>query len=275
MGKSKGKKVRFGQRGGRATAGERDGSWGKEVLGGRGKRGGQHCSASRHSSAPALACASVPVRARIWAWAVVSGACSPLTARPGGACARSSLVWAPARPVTGWGALEQDAPRKEEAEDDDDEEEEVTAGIAAVSVGGSGTAPAPFSFKPAPKGQSPFGTGGGAAPMFSFPAGGADGAAAEPNFSFNFAATQGNKEKKDGAEGDGEDEGDEDEEDPVEEFIKSLPEPVQKCVGALDSLDEEVCELEAQFRKEMRDLERKVIVFRGAFRLCLPGYLSV
>jgi hypothetical protein len=48
-------------------------------------------------------------------------------------------------------------------------------------------------------------------------------------------------------------------EDPVEEFIKSLPEPVQKCVSALDTLDEEICGLETQFRKDLRDLERKVI----------------
>lgn len=47
-------------------------------------------------------------------------------------------------------------------------------------------------------------------------------------------------------------------EDPVEEFIKSLPEPVQKCVSALDTLDEEICDLETQFRKDLRDLERKV-----------------
>jgi len=54
------------------------------------------------------------------------------------------------------------------------------------------------------------------------------------------------------------DEDDEDDEDPVEEYIKSLPEPVQQCVSALDTLDAEVCELESQFRKEMRELERKV-----------------
>lgn len=97
--------------------------------------------------------------------------------------------------------------------------------------------------------------------MFSFPAGGAGagGSASEqPNFSFNFAASQPNaEEKKSGEKGEGDDD-EEDDEDPVEEFIKSQPEPVQKCIGALDALDEEVCELEAQFRKEMRDLERKV-----------------
>jgi hypothetical protein len=158
----------------------------------------------------------------------------------------------------------QDAPRKAENEDDDDEEE-VTAGIANVSVAEGGN-PAPFSFNPAPKGQSPFAAapGGGAAPMFSFPTapGATGGAAAAPNFSFNFAAQQG---AAPGGGGDGDEEDEEDEEDPVEEFIKSLPEPVQKCVSALDSLDEEVCDLEAQFRKELRDLERKV--------LSCPSYL--
>lgn len=91
--------------------------------------------------------------------------------------------------------------------------------------------------------------------MFSFPTAPATGgAAAAPNFSFNFAAQQA---AAPGASGEDEDK-DEDEEDPVEEFIKSLPEPVQKCVSALDGLDEEVCGLESQFRKELRDLERKV-----------------
>ena len=132
----------------------------------------------------------------------------------------------------------------------------MAAGIAGVNVSG-GSAPAPFTFNPAPKGQSPFGTAG-AAPMFSFPAGGSGGSAAEPNFSFNFAASQSKAEDKKGGEDDEDEDDEEDDEDPVEEFIKSLPEPVQKCVGALDALDEEVCELEAQFRKEMRDLERKV-----------------
>ena len=78
--------------------------------------------------------------------------------------------------------------------------------------------------------------------------------------------------KGDGEEGDDDD--DEDEEDPVEEFIKSLPEPVQKCVSALDELDVEVCELEAKFRKEMRELERKVRACASCHRAVLamrPG----
>ena len=156
--------------------------------------------------------------------------------------------------------LPQDTPKKEDKAEDS--EEEVTAGIAGVSVsGGQAAAPAPFTFNPAPKGQSPFAAGGmaaPAAPMFSFPSSGAPaGGAAQPNFSFNFAASQTKPdENKDG--GDDDDEDDEDDEDPVEMFIKSLPDPVQKCVAALGSLDDEVSELEAQFRKEMRALERKV-----------------
>ena len=49
-------------------------------------------------------------------------------------------------------------------------------------------------------------------------------------------------------------------EDPAEEFINNLPESVQKCMSDLNSLHEEVCELEFQFRQEMRELERKVCV---------------
>ena len=171
----------------------------------------------RFSRAPSLSCAPY------------IAACCPLTSR----------------------SLYQDPPRKDKAEDDDDDDEEaaVTAGVAAMAVGG---AAAPFTFNPAPKGQSPFKTDGAAAPMFSFPVGGAGGAPAEPNFSFNFA------QKKKDEEGEEGDDDDEDDEDPVEEFIKSLPEPVQQCVSALDTLDAEVCELESQFRKEMRELERKV-----------------
>ena len=45
--------------------------------------------------------------------------------------------------------------------------------------------------------------------------------------------------------------------DHVEEFIKSLPDGVQETVRALDTLDEDVCKLEAEFRKELRALERK------------------
>jgi transposase len=89
--------------------------------------------------------------------------------------------------------------------------------------------------------------------MFSFPG----GAAAPANFSFNFAAPAPGQQVVSSGGGD---EADEDDEDPVEEFIKSLPEPVQKCVADLNKLDEEVCELESQFRKEMRELERKVCV---------------
>jgi hypothetical protein len=170
-------------------------------------------------------------------------------------------------------------PPKEEAEDDDDEEtEDVTKGVASMGVGGGGAAAAPsapFSFTPAPKGQSPFGAGGTAAPIFSFPggAGGATAGAATPNFSFDFAAQKPKAEKKeDGEEGDDDEEDDEDDEDPVEEFIKSLPEPVQKCVSALDTLDEEICDLETQFRKDLRDLERKVTACSPCFgalrRMC-------
>ena len=46
----------------------------------------------------------------------------------------------------------------------------------------------------------------------------------------------------------------------TEEFINNLPESVQKCMSDLNSLHEEVCELEFQFRQEMRELERKVCV---------------
>ena len=71
--------------------------------------------------------------------------------------------------------LPQDTPKKEDKAEDS--EEEVTAGIAGVSVsGGEAAAPAPFTFNPAPKGQSPFAAGGmaaPAAPMFSFPTSGA------------------------------------------------------------------------------------------------------
>jgi len=129
-----------------------------------------------------------------------------------------------------------------------------------MGVGGGGAAPsAPFSFTPTPKGQSPFGVGGTGANIFSFPggAGGATAGAATPNFSFDFAAQKPKAEKEGGEEGE-DDEDDEEDEDPVEEFIKSLPEPVQKCVSALDTLDEEICGLETQFRKDLRDLERKV-----------------
>ena len=99
--------------------------------------------------------------------------------------------------------LPQDTPKKEDKAEDS--EEEVTAGIAGVSVsGGQAAAPAPFTFNPAPKGQSPFAAGGmaaPAAPMFSFPTSGAPaGGAAQPNFSFNFAASQTKPdENKDGA----------------------------------------------------------------------------
>lgn len=151
-------------------------------------------------------------------------------------------------------------PKDEAGEEDDEESEEVSRGVAGVSIGGGGTAAAPFSFTPAPKGQSPFGGGGGAASIFSFP-GGAGGATAgeqKPNFSFDFAAQPKADNKEDEKEGEEDDDDEEDDEDPVEEFIKSLPEPVQKCVGALDTLDEEICELETQFRKDLRDLERKV-----------------
>lgn len=165
-------------------------------------------------------------------------------------------------------------PPKDEAQDDDEEEaEEVTKGVANMGVGGGGAAaaPAPFSFTPGPKGQSPFGAAGGAA-LFTFP-GSAGGAApsaatsgAAPNFSFDFAAPKPKADKKaDGEEGDEDDEDEEDEEDPVEEFIKSLPEPVQKCVSALDTLDEEICDLETQFRKDLRDLERKVCACSPCF----------
>ena len=89
---------------------------------------------------------------------------------------------------------------------------------------------------------------------------------AAPNFSFDFAAPKPKADKKaDGEEGDEDDEDEEDEEDPVEEFIKSLPEPVQKCVSALDTLDEEICDLETQFRKDLRDLERKVCACSPCF----------
>ena len=50
---------------------------------------------------------------------------------------------------------------------------------------------------------------------------------------------------------------DDDDVDHVEEFIKSLPDGVQETVRALDTLDEDVCKLEAEFRKELRALERK------------------
>jgi len=147
-------------------------------------------------------------------------------------------------------------PKKQDNEDDDDEEEGVLTGVAGLNVGGA-AAPAPFAFTPAPKGQSPFKPadvgGAAAAPMFSFPG----GAAAPANFSFNFAAPAPGQQVVSSGGGD---EADEDDEDPVEEFIKSLPEPVQMCVADLNKLDEEVCELESQFRKEMRELERKVCV---------------
>jgi hypothetical protein len=172
--------------------------------------------------------------------------------------------------------VRQDAPRK----DGDDKDDEVTEGLAGMAIGGNAAAgaaaPAPFTFTPAPKGQSPFGAGG-AAPMFSFPGGAGAGAGAAPgagagapapNFSFNFAAPS-QAEKKAGGDDKDEDD-DDDDEDPVEMFIKSLPEPVQKCVAALDSIDEEVCELEAQFRKEMRALERKVTICSSAAGFAAP-----
>ena len=145
-----------------------------------------------------------------------------------------------------------------------------------VGGGGAAAAPAaPFSFTPAPKGQSPFGGGGTAAPIFSFPGGdgGATTGGATPNFSFDFAAKKGGPASRGdvAVDDDEDDEDDEDDDrDPVEEFIQSLPEPVQKCVGALSTLDEEICALETQFRKDLRDLERRVSACApcfGALRL--------
>ena len=55
-----------------------------------------------------------------------------------------------------------------------------------------------------------------------------------PNLSLTCAAQPEAEKREDGEEGD-EDE-DADEEDPVAEVIKSLPGPVQRCVGALQTL---------------------------------------
>jgi nucleosome assembly protein 1-like 1 len=49
----------------------------------------------------------------------------------------------------------------------------------------------------------------------------------------------------------------EEEEDYVKQFIESLPESVQECVKALDVLDKDVESLQTNFRKELRELERK------------------
>ena len=46
-------------------------------------------------------------------------------------------------------------------------------------------------------------------------------------------------------------------EDFVKQFLESLPESVQECVKTLEGLDKEVENLQTNFRKEMRELERK------------------
>ncbi len=49
----------------------------------------------------------------------------------------------------------------------------------------------------------------------------------------------------------------EEEEDYVKQFLESLPESVQECVKSLDALDKEVETHQSNFRKELRELERK------------------
>jgi nucleosome assembly protein 1-like 1 len=121
-------------------------------------------------------------------------------------------------------------------DDDDDEEAEVevvTAGVSGVKVGDkSGASAAAFNFNQA----------------------GAGGA----GFSFNFPANSGGSGNANALVPTDAQEGEEEEDiDPVEEFLKSLPESQQECVKALEELDTEVEKLQTEFRKEFRALQRK------------------
>jgi hypothetical protein len=147
-----------------------------------------------------------------------------------------------------WQAKGGKGPAKPVDSDEEEDDEELSANVAGLNMGAGG-APAPFSFAPAPKGSTPAAPG-----SFSFaPAGTVGAGGAGGNFTFNFSANN----PGGGQGGDDEQEDDEDDVDHVEEFIKSLPEPVQACVKELNAYDDEVSELEKQFRKELRDLERK------------------
>ncbi|EKX46907.1 hypothetical protein GUITHDRAFT_107260 [Guillardia theta CCMP2712] len=147
---------------------------------------------------------------------------------------------------------------KKKEEQDSEEDEEVSGAMSNMDLKNQSPA-APFTFAPAPKGQSPFSSSEGKS-VFTFPTQPAEGG--QGNFTFNFAPGKKGKGGDDDDEDDDEDEEDDDEEEEdddrgVEEFIASLPEPVQECVAALNKLDEEVCSLQSEFRKELRELERK------------------
>eukprot|EP00961_Rhodomonas_salina_P104013 1399950-Rhodomonas_salina.1 len=136
-----------------------------------------------------------------------------------------------------------------------DDEDELAEGVEGVELEDGKTkspAPAPFSFTPAPKGQSPASAGN-----FSFAAQPAAAPAGGGAFSFNFNAPAATADGEEDGDVDDQDDEEIDKEKLVEEFIKSLPEPVQACVAALNELDDEVSTLEAAYRKEMRELERK------------------
>ena len=142
-------------------------------------------------------------------------------------------------------------------------------GGAGGAAGGAGAAP--FSFTPAGKGQAPAaaanfsfapGGAGGAPTAFSFSTGGEGSAAPAGGAPFQFNFTQPKpgehvEEEEDDDDEDDDDDDDDDDVDHVAEFLNSLPEAQKAAVMELTMYDDEVSELEKDFRKELRELERK------------------
>ena len=98
---------------------------------------------------------------------------------------------------------------KKKEEQDSEEDEEVSGAMSTMDLKNQSPA-APFTFAPAPKGQSPFSSSEGKS-VFTFPTQPAEGG--QGNFTFNFA--QGKKGK--GEDNDDEDDDEEDEDEDEEE----------------------------------------------------------